>query len=265
MFRALSLGAGVQSSTLALMIAKGEVPMVDCAIFADTQWEPKGVYAWLDWLEMQLPFPVHRVSQGNLRQNILESKNSTGQRFASVPWFMVNPDGSHGMGRRQCTSEYKLMPLRRKMRDLLGYQKGERIPPNSMEVLIGISVDEAFRMKPSTDRWATNQWPLIDLRMSRQDCLNWMERNGYPMPSKSSCLGCPYHSDDQWREIKADPEAWADVLEIDAAIREPVRGMRGKQYMHRDCKPLGEVDLLSPTERGQADLFINECEGMCGV
>ena len=48
----LSLGAGVQSSTLALMAAAGEVtPMPDAAIFADTQAEPAGVYRWLDWLE----------------------------------------------------------------------------------------------------------------------------------------------------------------------------------------------------------------------
>jgi hypothetical protein len=41
----LSLGAGVQSTTLALMAAHGEVgPMPDCAIFADTCWEPKAVY-----------------------------------------------------------------------------------------------------------------------------------------------------------------------------------------------------------------------------
>ena len=37
--RILSLGAGVQSSTVALMIEKGEIPMVDCAIFSDTQDE----------------------------------------------------------------------------------------------------------------------------------------------------------------------------------------------------------------------------------
>ena len=41
--RVLSLGAGVQSTTLALMIEKGEIPMVDCAIFADTMGEPKKV------------------------------------------------------------------------------------------------------------------------------------------------------------------------------------------------------------------------------
>ena len=38
--RILSLGAGVQSSTLALMIEKGEVPMVDGAIFSDP-WSPQ--------------------------------------------------------------------------------------------------------------------------------------------------------------------------------------------------------------------------------
>ena len=37
--RVISLGAGVQSSVMALMAAKGEIgPMPDCAIFADTQW-----------------------------------------------------------------------------------------------------------------------------------------------------------------------------------------------------------------------------------
>ena len=263
--RVLSLGAGVQSSTLALMIAKGKVPMVDCAIFADTQWEPKGVYAWLDWLETQLPFPVHRVTQGSIRDAILTKQNSTGQRFAAVPWFITNPNGTHGMGRRQCTHEYKLKPLRRKMRELLGAKKGARIFGKPMTVLIGISVDEAYRMKRATDKWAVNEWPLIDLRMSRQDCLNWMRDNGYPTPAKSSCLGCPFHSDEQWREIKADPDAWADVLAIDEIIREPARGMRGTQYMHADRKPLAQIDLLSPRERGQTDLFLNECEGMCGV
>ena len=58
-YTVLNLGAGVQSSCLALMAAMGEVkPMPDFAVFADTQAEPKSVYDWLDWLEKQLPFPV---------------------------------------------------------------------------------------------------------------------------------------------------------------------------------------------------------------
>ena len=249
MKRFLSLGAGVQSSTLALMIAKGEVPMVDAAIFADTQWEPRKVYDWLDWLEKQLPFPVYRVSQGSLRDATMRKTNGIG-RVASVPWHMPG-----AMGRRQCTREYKVDPLRRKMRELVG--KG-----GQCEVLIGISLDESHRMKPARNLWQHHTWPLIDLRMSRGDCLNWMERNGHPMPPKSSCLACPYHSDQQWKEIKDGPaDEWADVVAVDRAIR-VVPGMRLEQFMHRSCKPIDEVEFVN---KAQTDLFINECEGMCGV
>src|SRR5262249_34440571 len=97
MLRVISLGAGGQSTTPALMAAHGEIEPPDCAIFADTGWEPRAVYQHLDWLETQLPFPVHRVSRGNLRDDVLARRNTTGGRFAAVPWHTVNPDGSEGM------------------------------------------------------------------------------------------------------------------------------------------------------------------------
>jgi hypothetical protein len=247
--RILSLGAGVQSSTLALMMAKDEVEPAAHAIFADTQWEPAAVYRWLDWLEPQLSFPVHRVTQGDLRAAVMRQDNATGGRVASVPWHMPG-----AMGRRQCTREYKLDPLRRKMREIVG-KRGQA------EVCIGISVDEAHRMKPSRNQWQHHTWPLIDLRMTRADCLVWMERNGYPRPPKSSCLGCPYHSDQQWQEIKQVPAEWADVIAVDKAIRVTPK-MRLNQFMHRSCKPIDEVEF---TNEAQTDLFGNECEGLCGV
>ena len=265
MKRFLSLGAGVQSSTLALLIAHGGVPMVDAAIFADTQWEPQGVYKWLDWLEEQLPFPIHRVTAGNLRADILAKQNTTGGRFAAVPWHVRMPNGEAAMGRRQCTFEYKLKPILREKRRLLGYQPRARIPLASCQTLIGISTDEASRAKDSRERWNRNVFPLLDLGMSRQDCLTWMQRHGYPLPPKSACIGCPYHSTEAWRHIKADPIAWADALEIDEAIREPVRGLRGQQFMHRKLLPLAQIDFSTAEELGQVNLFENECEGMCGV
>ena len=64
----LSLGAGVQSSTMALMAAYGEIePMPDCAIFADTAAEPKHVYDQLDFIQANVPFPVYRVMEGEGR------------------------------------------------------------------------------------------------------------------------------------------------------------------------------------------------------
>ena len=46
---------GVQSSVMALMAGAGAFDRTpDCAIFADTKWEPPSIYAHLDWLEGQL-------------------------------------------------------------------------------------------------------------------------------------------------------------------------------------------------------------------
>jgi 3'-phosphoadenosine 5'-phosphosulfate sulfotransferase (PAPS reductase)/FAD synthetase len=191
----LSLGAGVQSSTLAMMAAKGEIgPMPDAAIFADTGWEPKKVHEYLDWLEKQLPFPVYRVMKND---GLLEAIKGT-VRFAAVPFFT----SSGGMGRRQCTAEYKIMPVQKKVRELLGYEKYKRIPAGSVTMWIGISTDEAIRMKPSRVAWIEHRWPLIELGMSRGHCLEWFGKNNAPQPPKSSCLGCPFHSDKQWVEIK---------------------------------------------------------------
>ena len=266
MKRYLSLGAGVQSSTLALMIAKGEIPMVDGAIFSDTQWEPAAVYKWLDWLETQLPFPVHRVTAGSIRDSILIKANERDGRVPSIPWHLQHPNGERGMGRRQCTSEFKIGPILKAKRKLLGYPPRARIPVGSCETLIGISTDEASRMKESQERWSVNVWPLIELGMSRNDCLRWMERNGYPTPPKSSCIGCPFHSDTEWRRIRdTDPEAWADAIALDEIIRSPARGMKSQQFMHRKLLPLAQVDLSTDEEKGQVNMFENECEGMCGL
>lgn len=261
--KVLSLGAGVQSSTLALMYTLGDMPEPPaCAIFADTQAEPKAVYDWLAWLETKLSFPVYRVTNGSLKDSML----GTG-RFVAVPAFTINPDGSHGMGRRQCTSEFKLLPLRRKIQELHGFERGRRLPEgiDPSRMVIGISVDEVYRVKPSQVSYIVNEYPLVDARISRDDCIAWMLKHQFPRPPKSSCSFCPYHDNNLWRHIKdTDTAAWAEAVEVDAGIRR-ARGFSSEQYLHADRVPLIEVDLTKPSERGQADMFNNECEGMCGV
>ena len=262
----LSLGAGVQSSVMALMAAKGELPMPDCAIFSDTQWEPKAVYEHLDWLEEQLPFPVHRVTNGSLRDDAIANEPVRGRgtkKFSSIPWFT----DAGGMGRRQCTFDYKIVPLNKKLRSLCGYRPRQRIPVGSVELWIGISTDEATRMKPSRERWIENTWPLIDKNMSRQHCLKWFEDHysGRKL-GKSSCLGCPFHNNAAWRELKiGDPEEWADTMLVDSLIRNGGKNKDSKQYMHRSLKPIDEVDFRNLEDKGQLNMFENECEGMCGV
>ncbi len=251
----------MQSTTMALMAAHGEIsPMPDCAIFADTGWEPKAVYEHLTWLRSPnvLPYPVHVVSAGNLRADALSRSNTTGGRFAAIPWYTLSPRGKKGMGRRQCTKEYKLTPIRRKVVELMG---GKR-PRGGCEMLIGISTDEAARAKPSQLRYIVNTFPLLDRRMSRRDCVKWMECFDYPTAPRSACIGCPFRSDAEWRSL-TDAEM-IDAIEVDAAIRHQPK-FNCEQYAHRSLKPLSEVDFSTAEERGQGNMFNNECEGMCGV
>lgn len=266
MIRVLNLGAGVQSSTLALMVAHGEVPMVDAAIFADTGAEPASVYDYLAWLESILPFPVHRVQKDDgLLENIKQSVS--GGRFAGAPFF-THGEKETGRLRRQCTTEFKIEPIHRKVRELIGLSKGERAPRGNILAVqyIGISWDELQRMKPSRIAWIEHQWPLIDRRMTRRDCLAWMAEHGYPLPSKSSCTFCPYHDNAMWRDIKMnDPKSWEQAVEVDEMIRDGVRGTTQKLYLHRSLKPLAEVDFRNAEDAGQMSMFTEECDGMCGV
>src|SRR5580765_439703 len=192
MLRVISLGAGVQSTTMALMAAHGELdPMPDCSIFADTGGEPAAVYRHLEWLRSPgvLPFEVHVVSNGDLWAAATRVRTRADGQMTyidtGIPVFLTNADGSSsGMGRRQCTREFKIDPIIRKLRSLL-----ERPRISSKETLvemwIGISTDEAMRMKPAREPWIAARWPLIERRLTRSDCLSWMERNGYPRPPKS--------------------------------------------------------------------------------
>jgi len=263
----ISLGAGVQSSTMALMAAHGEItPMPDCAIFADTGAEPRKVYEWLDWLEKQLPYPVHRVMHQDGLENSVE-RSVSGGRFAGPPFFTESDGLRTGQLRRYCTSEFKILPITQKVRQLIGLSKGQRGPKSIAACMWqGISLDEIQRARISVEGWQQFRYPLIEKRMTRQQCLQWMQDRGYPKPSKSACVWCPYHDDAAWRDQKMnDPESWAESLAMDKLIRNGVRGTNQKLYLHRSLKPLDEVDFRNATDMGQADMFAEECEGMCGM
>ena len=127
----LSLGAGVQSSTLALMYATGELtPMPAAAIFADTQAEPQSVYDYLDWLESVVPFPVHRVTKGSLTEASLKQKvTKDGRKYSQVniPFWTKNVDGTLGkIPHRSCTADYKIKPIHKKLRELVPVKRGEK-------------------------------------------------------------------------------------------------------------------------------------------
>lgn len=271
----ISLGAGVQSSTMALMAAAGEItPMPKCAIFADTQAEPKSVYVWLDWLEKQLPFPLYRVTKGNLTADTLRLRTRTktaGGQYSktNLPTFILNKDGSKGITQRQCTEDYKVVQIVRKAKSV-AKESG-----SSVVQWIGISLDEVPRMKESRDKMILHRWPLIEAGMNRQACLRWWDRpqwysvRPFKYPPRSACIYCPYHSDSEWRRLRDEsPTEFAEAVQFEKdlqKVKSQTDNMRGIPFLHASLKPLGEIDFSTEEERGQINMFLNECEGHCGV
>ena len=262
--RVLSLGAGVQSSTLALMIEKGEVPMVDCAIFSDTMSEPKAVYDWLKWLQSQLSYPVHMVKKGDLKKDTIQTLIDY-HKFSLIPVYTKNKiTGKSGLSRRQCTNHYKIIPVNKKVRELLGLKKGERVPKDvHVEMLMGISKDETFRMKLNPKKYITNVYPLVEKDYRRIHCIEWIEKNNYPKPPRSACTFCPFHNNDEWRDIKKNKEEWKEVVELDNFIRDKSRNQDEELFLHNSKQALSDIDFEKKSD--QLDLFNNECEGYCGV
>ena len=259
LLRVISLGAGVQSSTLLLMNLRGELgKKADCAIFADTKWESKATYLHLEFLKREAAkynFPILCVSAGDIRR----------AEWNKMPLFIRNFDGETAMLNRQCTQAYKLAPINRRVREIVGLAPGQKSPEIVCEMWLGISLDEASRMRDSGEKWKTHRYPLIEKRMRRTDCLKWLAAKNYPIPPKSACLGCPFHGDAQWRELQADKEEWKEIVAYDEQIRRGVKGGTCEAFLHRSLKPISEVDFRTAEERGQGNFFLNECEGLCGT
>ncbi|MBF9132752.1 hypothetical protein I0C86_27910 [Plantactinospora sp. S1510] len=254
--RYLSLGAGVQSSTLLLLAAQGDIPGFDAAIFADTSWEPTAVYRHLDLLTgiaKRAGIEVVRVGTGDIRADALDPNH----RFASMPLFTLGPRGERGMGRRQCTSEYKIKPIKAEVRRRLGYPHPARVPAGvRAQMAIGISLDEIGRARDSDVRYMHNVFPLLDLSWRRTDCLRFLAERGLGDTPKSSCVGCPFHDDGFWLALREhSPQEWADAVAFDRSIRNGSarantdgHPLRGQFFLHRQRVPLDEV-VLRPRPR----------------
>lgn len=282
----ISLGAGIQSTTMILLADKGKllkqrmveieegvlVPVtgeydtweVDHAIFSDTGWEPQSVYDHLERLIRYVDIPVHIVSAGNIKQDLIDRYTSNSNADAVIPFYMKKNDGKIVMGHRQCTNQYKLQPVFKKTRELLGLKKFQKVNKDTVvNMLIGISTDEVTRMKPSRINYIKNNFPLIDMRWNRIDCQRFLKENGWDNTPKSACIGCPFHSNSMWQWMKDnEPEEFNEAVEFDKFLRETKKSNIGEEYLHQSGLPLGEVVF---SDKDQMNLFEMECEGMCGI
>lgn len=197
--RVLSFGGGVQTVGLLALMAHGELAWPDYVIFADTGAERPDTYGYVD----QVAKPVCQK--------------------ASVPFLTVQYRDlyeycwEHGWlpqpFKRRCTKDFKIMPIRRKIRQLNGRAL--------TQMIVGISADESHRRRASQVRYIQHAYPLCDLRMTRLGVVNYLEDKGWPVPPRSACYFCPFQrllrwKDTQWRY----PELIEKAKALEARARE---------------------------------------------
>jgi len=273
MHKVLSLGAGVQSTAVLLMSVLGELEPIEHAVFADTGWEPKEVYKNLEWLvdftHSNSDTKVHVVSCGrNIKDDeevaIMRGIKAQGQRFVSMPYFTRTKSGD-GIVRRQCTREYKIDPVCKSVRDILSIPRKTKNSVPMVEMWYGISSDESQRMRLADKWWMVNHYPLIELRMTRRDCRNWVVDHGFPEPPRSACVACPLKSTADWRHLRDTyPVEFEEACVFDEKIRKN-GGDAGDLFVHPKRIPLRSIDFDSKEDLGQERLWDDECAGMCGL
>ena len=257
MLKVISLGWGVQSWTLAAMVALKELEPVDFAIHSDTKWEHQHTYKfaaeWGPWLE-QHGITVITVSDGAQAERVTTHKTD-------IPAFTLSVDnGVMGQLRRQCTGRWKITPMRRYISDELTRRNITK-RPGVVEQWLGITTDEWLRAKDSDVKYITHRYPLLDLRMSRGDCLNWLQAHNLPTPGKSACTFCPYHSVTMWNELKrANGADWVQAVAVDEAIRD--KRPPYPLFVHSARIPL--IDAVKiPEDYGATQLRFDDDDAQC--
>ncbi|HSE46369.1 MAG TPA: hypothetical protein VLA89_13670, partial [Gemmatimonadales bacterium] len=217
--RAISYGGGVQSTALLVLAAKREIdfPLAMFSNVGDDSEHP----ATLEYF--------HEVARPYAEKNgieLVELRKRPRGKERTLYQELTNPDsrsigipvrmGSGAPGRRNCTVQYKINRI-------ASHLKVRGASAEDQAVLaLGISIDEFHRMKTTTGiAWEVFEYPLIDLRLSRDDCERIIREAGLPVPPKSSCWFCPFKRLDQWKDMKQhEPDLFEKSVELERILND---------------------------------------------
>lgn len=257
--RALSLGAGRQSSTALLMSAHGDLELLDVAVFADTHGETAATYAWLN--DVLAPaaeaagIELITVSKGDLAADHLAAID----RVSQIPAFVANPDGTRGRINRRCSRDYKVRPIRRAARAAMRARG-----LTTVEQWVGFAWEETGRVNEAETipAYITTRYPLIEHRITSADCASWLADHGYPPAPRSACWFCPHARDPRWLELRRRrPDDFERAVAFDRDLREHgIPGIDGTVYLHESLTPLGEAIEAASS---QGTLFDTDCADGC--
>lgn len=235
-----SYGGGTQSVAIAVLIAKGMLPVPASALIARMDREMPRTFAYL--AEHVAPM----LARVGLTINIVAPDHYThglyyndGDPLPLVPSFTTN-----GRTPALCSGNWKRDRIYRALREL-GFG-----PSRPVVQWIGYSVDEmdrAGRAKPRR-QWALPDFPLITrIPLRRENCIKLIADAGLPVAPRSRCFDCANQTNEEWREVRdTEPALFQLAIARDQEIRD--KDPHHALYLHRARVPLGQVDLADAPE-----------------
>lgn len=249
-----SYGGGKQSVAIAALIVQGKLPKPDAVVIADTGRERSSTWRYLDdvmrpvlsQIGLDVVIAPHSLSAIDLWRG--EIVDGEGKETLLIPAFTtLTKSGKVAKLPTYCSNEWKRRVVMRWLK-LQGVYEAE--------LWLGISRDEAHRMKDSDVKWLSHKYPLIDLMISRDDCVRIVREMGWPDAPKSTCKICPHLSDATWLEMQHDdPEDFLEAVQIEREIQKRDPNI----FLHRSAKPLDEIDFRF----GLTQMFDGCDGGMC--
>lgn len=242
MDKILSFGGGLQTTALAIMVAEGKLD-IDMAVFADTGGEKPETYWYIDTyikpLFQDLKIPLHIIR-----------REKTAYYEPTLYDFLWKIKDVPSVYQRRCTDHYKLRVIR-------------KFTGRDVVMIVGFSLDEAYRARRRRPVWAINEFPLIEREITANDCRQIIQQYGWTLPLKSSCYFCPFQHPTEWNWLKNNhPELFEKALALERNYHERKPEMRDYYGLLRGT-PLRKLkDGLQPEMF--ADVGDSCWSGHCG-
>lgn len=245
--RSVSYGGGVQSTALLVLAAQKRI---DFSLFimsnvGDDSEHPDTLtyvretampYAEEHGIELVM---LNKQRAGET-ETLYQKLTRPGSRSTSIPYRskLNGPPMS-----RSCTAEFKMRVIGAELR-----RRGAS-KTNLATVAIGISLDEIHRANRKPQAWENIVYPLVGvgeetgLKMTRLDCMNTIRDAGLPVPPKSSCYFCPFHTPGAWADLNRErPDLFDKAADLEEHLRErSIRDGNGPVYLTRFGIPLRDA------------------------
>ena len=233
-----SCGGGTQSGAIATLIGQGKLPRPDFAFMTDTGRERSSTWPFVDGFirpqlaRVGLELTIIKATDFGASLDVVYISN-TGSKTILLPGW-TNMSGT-GKLSPFCSGKWKRDVGERWMRSI-GVERARN--------WIGISRDEARRIRAQDRKWLELWYPLIfQVPMTRHMCIDLIREQGWTEQiPHSACWMCPNHSDGEWIDMRLNwPEdfAAACALEAEARVKDP------HFYLHPSCIPLAQVDFFA--------------------